>query len=244
MTQTPEYSVIIPAYNEQEFLSKTLQALKKAIAEVALPGEIIVVDNCSDDDTAAIAKSFDAFVVSEEEHRIARVRNRGAEAAQGRYLIFIDADTIVDGKLLRQTLDELETGECCGGGAKLQFDSKLPFFLRLLTAVWNHSWLCRKDAAGCYFFVPKDIFQAVGGFNEKLYAGEELELSKELRCYGRKNGQRLTILSASVTTSARKIKVYGTIGMLKTFLLLGLFPRLRRYRGACSLWYNSRNRNS
>lgn len=242
MTQKLEYSVIIPAYNEEELLPKTLCCLRDAMTGISAFGEIVVVDNCSTDSTATIALSFGATVVHEEKHCIARVRNCGAEAAEGRYLIFIDADTVVSGELLKQTLNLLMTGGCCGGGARIQFDCRLPLLLRLLTAVWNHSWFCRSNAAGCYFFVPKDIFQAVGGFSERHYAGEELELSRALRRYGRKNGLRFTIRSTPVVTSARKIQSHGTIGLLKTFLLLGLFPRLRRYRWACNIWYNSRHR--
>ena len=46
------YSVIIPAYNEESFLPGTLAGLKSAMATVQLPGEIIVVDNDSTDNTA------------------------------------------------------------------------------------------------------------------------------------------------------------------------------------------------
>ena len=239
---SPEYSVIIPAYNEAELLPETLRALTAAMAEIPVSGEIIVVDNRSTDATAAIAASFGAIVIGEAEHRISRVRNRGAAAARGRYLIFIDADTTADKALLQQTLAELASGQCCGGGARIGFREPVSRIPRLLMALWNHTAWWHRNAAGCYFFVPRELFLSVGGFCEELYAGEELALSKTLRRYGRGYGKHFTLLPLTVMTSPRKVQAYSLARVIGTFLLLGIFPWRRRRRSACSLWYDCRHR--
>ena len=108
-----DYSVIIPAYNEEALLENTLEVLQKAMAEIPLSGEIIVTDNNSTDRTAEIAKSAGAKVVFEPINQISRARNTGAKHAEGRYLIFIDADTQTPTKLLQTALSNLESGKCC-----------------------------------------------------------------------------------------------------------------------------------
>ncbi|HTP42260.1 MAG TPA: glycosyltransferase, partial [Nitrospiria bacterium] len=89
-----DLSVIIPAYNEANYIGRLLDSLAVARRQHA-PGreaEIIVVDNGSTDATAAIAQEKGATVVQESERKIAAVRNAGARAARGATLIFIDAD--------------------------------------------------------------------------------------------------------------------------------------------------------
>ena len=87
-----EYSVIIPAFNEEELLPATLVALREAMKEINRPGQIIVVDNNSSDATAEIAKAHGALVVFEPKNQISRARNAGAAAATGSFLVFVDAD--------------------------------------------------------------------------------------------------------------------------------------------------------
>ena len=68
-------SVIIPAYNEEEYLHETLRYIRNALSVLTHPSEIIVVDNDSKDKTRQVAQSFGAKVFPESEHNISRVRN-------------------------------------------------------------------------------------------------------------------------------------------------------------------------
>ncbi|MCA1623296.1 MAG: glycosyltransferase [Acidobacteria bacterium] len=97
-----KFSVIIPAYNEENYLPNTLAAIKIALARIDSPAEIIVVDNESADKTALIAESYDAKVILEKEHNIAKVRNTGAKSAAGEVLIFVDADTLIPETLFQK----------------------------------------------------------------------------------------------------------------------------------------------
>src|SRR5258706_5799074 len=110
-------SVVIPAFNEQGCLGQTLQALRASIERCAVPVEIIVVDNQSQDATAQIARGAGAEVVSESVHNVALVRNAGARMAKGDVLVFLDADTIVPSHFLARVVEEMSAPDSRGGAA-------------------------------------------------------------------------------------------------------------------------------
>ena len=78
-------SVVIPAYNEEKYLEKTLNRLPKNL-------ELIVVCNGCTDKTAQIAKKY-AKVISISDKNVSKARNLGAKNSSGKILIFLDADT-------------------------------------------------------------------------------------------------------------------------------------------------------
>src|SRR2546428_7859476 len=85
-------------------------------------GELVVCDNNSTDRTAQIARAAGARVVSEPLNQISRARNTGAREAQGRFLIFVDADTHLAPEPLHEALARLGFGTVCGGVATLVMD--------------------------------------------------------------------------------------------------------------------------
>ena len=90
------FSIIIPAYNEEELLGETLDRIYRCLKEIPnFKGEVIVVDNNSNDRTSGIAKSKGATVIFEPVNQISKARNVGARKAIGKYLFFIDADTFI-----------------------------------------------------------------------------------------------------------------------------------------------------
>jgi hypothetical protein len=85
-------SVVIPAYNASTYLAATLQSI---LDQSARPAEIIVVDDGSSDDTAAIGRSFAGVTfISIPNGGAAAARNVGAEAATGEYIAYLDADDL------------------------------------------------------------------------------------------------------------------------------------------------------
>ena len=90
-------SVIIPAYNEEAYLPKTIESLRQSIiaSKIIKNAEIIVVDNCSSDRTAEVGENLGVTVVSEPIRQIARARNTGARHAKGGCFFFVDADTSI-----------------------------------------------------------------------------------------------------------------------------------------------------
>ncbi len=115
-------SFIVPAYNEAKLLGATLDAIRVAAALTGESFEIIVVDDDSTDSTAAIAAGRGARVVPVKNRSIARTRNDGARQARGEYLFFVDADTLIDHRVLRAALARLYAGDV-GGGAVFKWDN-------------------------------------------------------------------------------------------------------------------------
>ena len=103
-------SFILPAYNEELVLGRTLATLTAAATAVGEQYEIVVVDDASDDRTAAIALEYEARVVSVHLRQIAAVRNAGVREAKGDILVFLDADTILPESTLRAALSALGEG--------------------------------------------------------------------------------------------------------------------------------------
>jgi glycosyltransferase involved in cell wall biosynthesis len=232
------YSVIIPAYNEESLLPETLAGLQLAMDTIPYKGEIIVVDNNSTDRTAEIAQQCSNTVVFEPFRQIARARNSGAKAANSAFLVFLDADTILPPPLLKQALTLLENGAHCGGGSLLEFDSQIPFLSARLVKFWN--WLSRRNklAAGSFIFCLAQGFDAINGFDEKTYAGEEVFFSRRISRWGKKHNLRFTILEEHpVITSSRKFQWYSSLQIALLLLLFTIFPFALHSRSLCRFWY-------
>jgi glycosyltransferase involved in cell wall biosynthesis len=86
------FSVVIPAYNEEEFLGSCLESL--LMQDFQGPYEIIVVDNNSTDGTADLARSLGVTVVHEPKAGVCSARQRGTVAARGEIVVSTDADTV------------------------------------------------------------------------------------------------------------------------------------------------------
>jgi glycosyltransferase involved in cell wall biosynthesis len=94
MSESPFFSIIIPTYNRAAFIEATLQS----VFEQTYPHyEIIVIDNCSTDNTEELLQPFlqagqIQFIKHEENYERARSRNTGMEAAKGDFVTFLDSD--------------------------------------------------------------------------------------------------------------------------------------------------------
>jgi glycosyltransferase involved in cell wall biosynthesis len=234
----PDYSIIVPAYDEEVWLRRSLPAIRSAMASVAdLTGELIVVDNNSSDGTADIAREEGARVVFEPHNQISRARNAGGHAARGRYLLFVDADTILPAGTLRAALENLQSDTCCGGGACISFDPPPRGAARWLQEMWNRVAPRVGWAAGCFVYCLKTGFEAVGGFSEEVYASEELWFSRDLRRWGTPRRLKFRVVqSPRIISSARKMDMPWR--MWPRFLAVIVFPPAIRYRSLCKLWYD------
>ena len=242
------YSIVIPAWNESQHIRKTIDALRNAQSQMQVAtrgqeqhnysGNIIVVDNNSTDATAEIAKEMGATVVFEPVNQIARARNTGAAASNADFMIFLDADTSINPTLLQLTIEKLVSGEVIGGGSTVTFDREIKGFAKLLVTFWNWWSVKIGAAAGCYIFCTKEAFSAVGGFDEKQYAAEELVLSKHLREYAKTNKKKFIIIEeAPVVSSARKLDWYSRKQKIIQLAIL-LIPGATRSRKFLGMWYD------
>ena len=230
-------SLIVPAHDEAARLPATLQALHAAASATVGTGgyEIVVVDDASSDGTGEVASAAGARVLRVEYRHIAATRNAGAREARGDTLVFVDADTRVDAALLRAALVALEAG-AVGGGATVALRGPLAWHVRAGLAASN--WLLRRmrAAAGCFVFCRRDAFEAVGGFDERWYAAEDIALSRALATQG-----RFVVLRERVSTSARKLRSHPLREHLWLLLRFAVRGRgLLRSRDALGLWYGGR----
>jgi glycosyltransferase involved in cell wall biosynthesis len=234
----PDYSIIVPAYNEADFIVATLERLKAVMAELPeWEGELIVTDNNSTDDTAEIARAQGATVVFEAHRQISWSRNAGGCAASGRYLIFVDADTLVSTELVRRSLERLDSGNCCGGGGTLAMERKAPWTARVAVWMWTRLSYRMRWACGAYVFCLKAAFDAVEGFPKDVYCSEELHFSSAVRRWGKPQRLSFEILRETLCTSLRKMDWYTPRQLLGQMIMLGLFPGRMKRRDACGLWY-------
>ena len=189
MTSSTPVSVVVPVYNGSPHLRECLLALEPGPAS-----ELIVVDDASTDDSAAVALAVGARVVRFNRRRgPAAARNAGAGEAQGEILFFVDADVVVApeaiGRLLRTFAARPDVSAVFGSydaaprapGVVSRFRNLLHHF------VHQHA---NPDAftfwAGCGA-VRRSAFWAVGGFDEARYARpsiEDIELGHRLRHAG------------------------------------------------------------
>ncbi len=228
-------SFIVPAHNEAGEIGACLEAITTAATATARPWELIVVDDASTDDTAAIARDHHARVVHVEHRQIAATRNAGAVIATGDRLVFVDADTRVTPAVVGGAMEALDAG-AVGGGAGVAFEGPLPRLSRIMLPPLLAVWRLTGYAAGCFVYATREDFQAVGGFDERYYASEEVHFSRAMKRRG-----RFVVLKDCVETSGRKARLYTPWEQLRTFfrMLFGGFRAVRRREGL-EMWYDGR----
>lgn len=228
-------SFIIPAHDEGLLLPRTLRALDDAARALALPFEVLVVDDASTDRTGAIAREHGARVIPVQHRQIAATRNAGARAATGELLVFVDADTTVTEAVVRAAVAAMQGG-AAGGGSAFRFGGRLPLFGRVLQTVAVPVYRAAGLASGCFLFCTREAFLATGGFDERMFGAEEAAMSRALRRQG-----EFVVLRESVTTSGRKLRAYSTrelLGIMARLAFTG--ARSVRRREGLDVWYGER----
>ncbi len=230
-------SIIIPAYNEAESIAECVCTAKNACEQANLTEfEILVVDDASTDETHTLAEQSGARVVSSGKRNIGATRNIGAAQAASEYLIFVDADTYINSTLVNATIKAFEDGVICGG-ARLRWSGKVSWKSELLIRLWN--WVAKTFflPAGSYLFVKKDCFDGVGGFDERYYATEEIQLAKAMKRLG-----KVKILRETYTTSPRKMHQFSFKEHWDFFRIFIRNPRSAvTNRENLDLWYTRRD---
>ena len=237
-------SVVIPAYNEAKLIAGTIATVRESLGGAGVEEgayEIIVCDNASTDDTAALAAQAGAAVVFEPERQIARARNAGASRARAPALLFLDADSWPDAALMGELLTALADDKVVAGGCTMRMHG-VPRSIALGVGMWNlTSRLCRW-AAGAFIFCRRDAFQGIGGFGLDYYVAEEIDFSRRIKRWGASRGLRFRILHRHpLLTSGRKGTLYSQREIWS--LMLGMLRHPRSFfrdRESLHMWYDGR----
>ncbi len=108
--QTPLVSVVIPCLNEAENIEECVRAARAAMDDAGIPGEVVVADNASEDDSAALATAAGARVVHEPRRGYGSAYLAGFAAARGEYIVMGDADLTYDFNEIPKFVSHLEDG--------------------------------------------------------------------------------------------------------------------------------------
>ena len=237
-------SIVIPAFNEERLIERCLQSIAASHADNlkrGLTSEIIVVDNNSTDNTADLARQAGAQVIFEPINQIGRARNAGAAVTTGDWLLFLDADSVLNPGLLADILRVIEEGKSVGCGSTLSMQG-LPWWANWTLQLWTGTSFLFRWAAGALVVCRRDAFRDVGGFNQELYAADEISLSERLKEWGRQRGLQFIILRQHpLETSSRKVALYSWREIAGQILRVLLRPRRTlQDKKQLSIWYDGR----
>lgn len=219
----PTITVIVPAYNAATTLPLCLKAL---LEEPEQDKEIIVVDDCSTDATAEIARSMGVRLVQMSQRSgPAAARNLGAEKATGEILFFVDADVVIHKgsiAMVQEILQDVQLAAVFGSyddePAEQNFLSQ---YKNLLHHFVHHSSSADASTfwAGCGA-IRKELFLSVNGFNATDYPHpsiEDIELGFRLK-------QKELWIRLDKRLQGKHLKRWNTLSLLKADILYRAYP--------------------
>lgn len=212
-----ELTIVIPCYNEVNYIGKTLTSISK---QISIKGtRVIICDGDSTDGTIGeIIRHRDMFkdILNIEVHKggkVARARNNGGNISSTPYILFLDGDSILlsNSQILEALftiqLSNLQLVTCKVKSVSKSIRSKLAFNI---FNVVNH-YISKKTpfAVGTFFLTTKKSFISYGQFDETLEHSEDYCLSKKYK------PTEFRILNHYIGQDDRRFKKMGYTGMVK-----------------------------
>ncbi len=174
-------SVIIPAYNEQDVIEKLLTTIKKqSFTNI----EIIVIDDSSRDNTPAAAKKYTPNVFVRKHAERSVQRNIGAKKANGKYLLFLDADMELSPGVVKECVHVAKNNKGIGAVVIPEVSVAHTFWGTVKAferSFYNESGDTLTDAARFY---KREIFWQVGGYDETITGPEDWDLPETVKKAG------------------------------------------------------------
>ena len=245
MNQIPAISIVIPAYNEAKLLPRlldTIDAARDRFAGGRDQVEVIVADNGSTDETAAIALARGCRVATVTKRMISASRNGGAAIATAPILCFVDADMQIHPDTFNAIDTALARPQIIGGTSRITMERWSTGIAYAYASLVPLAWLTGFDTG--VVFCRRADFESIGGYDEDRHFAEDIDFLVKLRRLGRARGAKLTRLrGVKAIASARKFDRYGDwhYFWMMPRLVLGTFsarasnhPIARRY------WYDDR----
>lgn len=211
-------SIVIPTYNEEKYLPKLLESIKK---QTFKDYEIIVADANSKDKTRKIAEKYGAKIVEGGIPSIGR--NNGAKIAKGEYIYFLDADIKLPKNFLKNTFKEmiekkLDIATCSFRPiSPLELDKILHKLVNIIIKL--SSFTKKPYTPGFCILVKKEIHNKIKGFDTRLKLREDHDYVQRAINFGRFGFLESTYFYVSV----RRLKKEGRLNLAKMYLSIELY---------------------
>lgn len=212
-------SIVIPTYNEEKYLPLLLQSIQNQKFDKDY--EVIVSDNHSTDATRAIAIQYGARVV--DGGMPGPGRNNGALAATGRYILFLDADVVLDDPLfLENSFFEFKRKRLDCATCRIHPISDLKRDL-IMHELYNVALVFLSKIApmapGFCIWTKKDVHHLVNGFDEEIKLAEDTDYVVRIS----KIGKFGVLLYHKVPTSIRRLERDGRLNIFVKYILAGIY---------------------
>lgn len=214
-----DLTIIIPCKNEEKYIGNLLKSLslQEGISNIT----IIIADAGSTDNTIQIIESFSNLNIKIIKGGLPAIgRNRGAELANTKYLLFIDADVeIYQGDLIAKSVSKMDKFDLYLLTGKLNSKNLVAKIFYLITNLLIVlSKLDRPFSVGSFMMMRRDVFNFVGKFPEDVLHCEDYLLSKEI------DSRRFGIIDGYFWMDNRRFKKMGYFGMVK-YIIFNIFNR-------------------
>ena len=212
MVKDIELSIVVPAYNEEKYIGRLLESIKK---QEGVNFEVIVADNNSKDKTREIVKKFGYKVV--KGGMPAKARNNGARAAKGKYILFVDADSILTEGFVLKLVSKMKRKKLGIISGFFKSDShkishKIYYFLG--ASYMYISSFFNPCGGGFYICVSKKIHDNIKGFDEKLKISEDHDYIQRASKFGKFS----FLLNPTIISSSRRVDKEGVIGLTLKYI--------------------------
>ncbi|HVP19361.1 MAG TPA: glycosyltransferase [Spirochaetia bacterium] len=177
-------TIIIPTYNEEGYLPRLLESIK---AQDYRDYEVIVADNSSGDGTRRLARASGARIVQGGVPGVGR--NRGAAAARGEYLLFVDADTVLPDGFLSAIMARFEKDfvDICVPWIR-PIDGANPIYRTIFqfsNTFFKLMEVIQPQGLGVCILTTRRLHNRIGGFSEKVRVSEDFDYINRASLVGR-----------------------------------------------------------
>lgn len=183
----PRISVVIPAYNEEKYLSYALSSLQK---QTLRDFELIVVDNNSTDKTKDIAAHFHAKIITEDHQGYVYALSRGLREATGDVIAVMDADTKAFPSWLatiQKAFADKHVVAATGAIKTSETFSLANFCIDTLYSLFLliNFLIGKPHLSGFNFAVRRNVLEKAGGMNERFTMSPDVDLGLRMKQYGK-----------------------------------------------------------
>lgn len=225
-----DLSIVIPTLNEEKYIGYLLESIARQTIQ---PREVVIIDAFSKDKTETEVKKWVKKIPQLKFYQIpkdtiSKQRNFGVKKTKSSRILFLDADTaLIDDDTLEKYMEEVEKKKAdiavaCNYPLSKHWKDKAYFeAANLTTKVGKHIW---PMAVGINIFCKRNIFEKLGGFDENIKVGEDIEMVQRFA----KKGYLYEVLQEpKIHTSVRRLRKEGRIRfvlmMINSFFASSIF---------------------